>query len=213
MSENKELDAALLALETKHRTEDFLKLLGADDEAAKLIASAPDYAKRFTYDGVSLHFDKSDLPATDDPNAKAAFVEGPFKALFAKPITAEDQAKAFADKVASLDPTLLASARAGNMTAKSRLLRDSFNGDLKSLDAALTTNKTTDDDATNKSNGGHDKNGHGSNPFLKLRDKDGKIVTKVQDEIARMISVMGTAKVAAIARAVNMNISGLPLTR
>ena len=56
MSENKELDAALRALETKHRTEDFLKKLGASDEAAVLIASSPDYAKKFLYDGVNLKF-------------------------------------------------------------------------------------------------------------------------------------------------------------
>jgi hypothetical protein len=131
MSENKELDAALRALETKHRTEDFLKKLGASDEAAALIAANPDQAKKFTYDGVNLKFNGSDLAAVHDPAARAHYLEGPFKSLFG--VNGE---KPGADSDQQVDPAVLASARAGNITDKGRLLR-SLNGDVKALDAML----------------------------------------------------------------------------
>jgi len=209
MSENKELDAALRALETKHRTEDFLKKLGASDEAAVLIASSPDYAKKFLYDGVNLKFNGGDLAAVDDPAAKAFFTEGPFKALFGvgaeKPSGQDDTQP---------DPVLLANARAGNKTAQSRLLRDGFNGDLKRLDAALADkgNGHGDNAASTGGAGGGD-GAHKNNPFTRLRDRNGKIVPEVQKQIEGMIRAMGTARVSAIAKAANMTITGLPLTR
>lgn len=209
---SKEVDDALRALETKHRTEDFLRKIGASDEAAALLASHPDQVKQFTWDGVNLHFGKSDLAAVDDPAAKSHFLEGPFAALFAKPVepgTDGDQ---------QVDPVVLASARAGNITDKGRLLR-SLNGDVKALDAMLTAKGDGDDDAAAGANGVNGVNGHHSNPFLRLRDpKTGRVNPVVQDQVASLIKAVGTKRETAIARACKttaapfgMSITGLPL--
>src|SRR5580658_3733083 len=107
MTENsRELDEALRKIETKFRVETYLMKLGASEEAAKLIASSPDQIAKFTYDGVDLRRKGSDLPISDDPNAKAYFLNGPFKALFAAPADKVD-----GDDHAQPDPALLASAR------------------------------------------------------------------------------------------------------
>lgn len=198
MSENPELDAALLKLDTRHRFEIYLMKLGASDEAAKLIASSPDQAAKMTWDGVNLHFGKSDLAAVDDPAAKAHFADGPFKTLFA---TAADETDG--DNHAQPDPALLDLARAGNKTAYSKLARDSFNGDIKALDAALAPDGNGDD---------HVANGHDSkNPFLKFRRKDGTVDPVIAEQVAGMIRAFGTKKVSAIAAACGRSITGLPL--
>jgi hypothetical protein len=213
MSENKELDAALLNLETRHRVESFLIGLGASEEAAKLIASSPEQAAKFKYDGVNLLFGKGDLPAVDDPAARSHFIEGPFKGLFVPP-------KADTDDKPQLDEALVASARAGNKTAYSRLARDSFGGDVKALDAVLAGKGNGDDKGAAN---GHDKsnlNGHdgSNNPFFKLRKVDGTIDKKVEADIGRMIKAMGHRKVSDIARAakspaapLGLSLTGLPL--
>jgi hypothetical protein len=210
MSENKELDAALLKLETRHRFESFLKKLGASEEAAKLIASSPDQIAKVAWDGVNLHFGKSDLAAVDDPAAGAHFLDGPFKGLFVAPAD-----KADGHDNTQFDEALVASARAGNITAKGQLLR-SLNGDVEALNAALADKGNGDDKGAN----GHDKsllNGS-SNPFFKLRRPDGTIDKAAEKDIGRMIAVMGHKKVADIARAakspaapLGLSLTGLPL--
>ncbi len=147
MSENKELDAALLKLETKHRFESLLIKLGASEEAAKLIASSADQLAKVQWDGVNLHFGKSDLAAVDDPTARTHFLDGPFKSLFVAPA---DKADGYDN--AQLDEALVASAAAGNITAKGRLLR-SLNGDVEALNAALADKRNSHD----KGADGHDK--------------------------------------------------------
>jgi hypothetical protein len=200
MSENKELDAALLKLETKFRTEDFLKKLGASDEAAALIASSPEQAKKFLYDGVNLKFNGSDLAAIDDPAAKTHFTDGPFKALF---VVAD---KLNGDDHAQPDPALLASARAGNKTAYSILARDAFHGDVKALDAALADKGDSHDQVAN----GHDKP-HDKNPFVGLRDKSGKIVPSQMRKVESLIRAVGTAKSATIAKSAGLRLDGSPI--
>ena len=113
---NKELDEALRKIETRFRVETYLMRIGASEEAARLIASSPDQIKKFSYDGVDLRFNGSDLAVTEDPNAKAHFVGGPFKALFVAPAHKPD-----IDDHAQPDPALVAAARAGNKTAYSQL--------------------------------------------------------------------------------------------
>lgn len=61
MSENKELDVALVNIETKFRVETYPMKLGASEEAAKLISSSSDRIKKFVYDGLDLRFGKSDF--------------------------------------------------------------------------------------------------------------------------------------------------------
>jgi len=206
MPENKELDEAIRKLETKHRTEDYFRKLGASDAAAAVLASS-DAAKDFVWDGVNLKFGKSDLAAVDDAAAKTYFTTGPLKALFVAPVTAD---KGDGDGEPQLDPAIVERARAGNMTAKGQILR-SLKGDAVALDKVLS-NKGDGDDKTAV-------NGHGgsSNPFLKLR-VNGKIDKKVEADIGRMIVAMGHKKVSAIAAAaktaeapLGMSLTGLPL--
>ena len=173
MAENTELNDAIRNIETRFRVETYLIKLGASEEAAKLIASSPDQIKKFVYDGVDLRFGKSDLTAADDPNARAHFIDGPFKGLFA---VAADKANGDGDPQVD-DPRLLTLARGGNKKvadiAKGLLLRDSFNGDVKALDAALADKGDGHDQVAN----GHDKPlDKSKNPFIGLRDKSGKIV-------------------------------------
>jgi hypothetical protein len=209
MPDSPELTEAIRKIETKFRVETYLMKLGCSEEAAKLIASSPDQIAKFTYDGVDLRRKGSDLPISDDPNAKAHFLNGPFKALFA---VATD--KVDGDDHTQPDPALLASARAGNRTAYSILARDAFNGDAVALDKALGAKGNGDGkDAAN----GHDKS-NSSNPFFKLRKPDGTIDKAVEANIGRMIGAMGHRKVADIAKAakspaapLGLSITGMPL--
>jgi hypothetical protein len=209
MPDSPELTEAIRKIETKFRVETYLMKLGCSEEAAKLIASSADQIAKFTYDGVDLRRKGSDLPISDDPNAKAYFLNGPFKALFA---VATD--KVDGDDHAQPDPALLASARAGNRTAYSILARDAFNGDVVALDKALADKGNGDGkDAAN----GHDRP-NSSNPFFKLRKPDGTIDKAVEANIGRMIAAMGHRKVADIAKAaksptapLGLSITGMPL--
>jgi len=211
MPDSPELTEAIRKIETKFRVETYLMKLGCSEEAAKLIASSPDQIAKFTYDGVDLRRKGSDLPISDDPNAKAYFLNGPFKALFA---VATD--KVDGDDHAQPDPALLASARAGNRTAYSKLARDSFNGDIVALDKALADKGDGHDQVAN----GHDKSllNVSSNPFYKLRKPDGTIDKAVEQNISRMIAAMGYRKVADIAKAakseaapLGLSLTGMPL--
>ncbi len=218
MSNNPELDAALVKIETRFRVETYLMKLGASEEAAKLIASSPDQIKKFSYDGVDLRFMDSDLAVAEDPDAKAHFVGGPFKGLFAPPVAD----KTNGDGDPQIDPALLDAAIAGNRTAFSRLARGSFGGDVKALDAMIADKRNADGKAAAN---GHDKtpsslNGfEGSkNPFFKLRKPDGTIDKAVEKKIGELISIMGHRKVADIAKAakspnapLGLSLTGIPL--
>jgi len=206
MSENKELDAALLKLETKRRFESFLIKLGASEDAAKLIASSPDQIKNVVWDGVNLRFGKSDLAAVDDPAAKSYFTDGPFKGLFA---VAADKSDGDGDP--QLDPALVESARGGNYTAKGRLLV-ALKGDAVALDKILVVKRDGDDKTALNGHSGRD------NPFSKLRKPDGTIDKAVERRIGDMIAAMGHKKVSDIARAakspaapLGLSLTGLPL--
>jgi hypothetical protein len=213
MPDSPEVTDAIKKIETRFRIETYLMKLGASEAAAKLLASS-DEAKKFVYDGVDLRFGKSDLTASDDPNARAYFTTGPFKALFTPATDKVD-----GDDHAQPDPALLASARAGNRTAYSILARDAFNGDIKALDAALADKGNSHDQVAN----GHDKSPHSgssSNPFFKLRPNGptGPVDKAVEAQIGRMIAVMGHRKVADIAKAakspaapLGLSITGMPL--
>jgi hypothetical protein len=208
MPDSPEVIDAIRKIETRFRIETILMKYGASEASAKLLASS-DEAKKFIYDGVDLRFGKSDLTAADDPNCKAYFVSGPFKALFVAPADNKN------DDPPQIDPALLASARSGNRTAYSRLARDAFGGDIAALDAALAADKGTTADDGKVVPKGHGRDS--SNPFYKLR-VNGVIDKAVEKRIGEMITVMGHAKVAAIARAatseaapLGLSLTGLPL--
>jgi hypothetical protein len=197
--EQKVFDDAIRKIETKFRVETYLMKIGASEEAAKLISSSPDQIKKFVYDGVDLRFGKSDLTAADDPNAREYYLTGPFKGLFA---AAADKAPNGDDHHAQPDPALLASARAGNRTAYSKLARDAFNGDVKALDAALAVKG--DDQLAN----GHDKS---TNPFKNLRTKSGAIDPVQMEKVSSFIRAAGTKAAAAVARSAGLKLDGTPI--
>jgi hypothetical protein len=177
--------------------------LGASEAAAKLIASSPDQIKKFSYDGVDLRFNGSDLAIAEDPNARAHFVGGPFKALFA--VAMEKNG----DVDPQLDEALITSARAGNLTAKGQLLR-ALNGDAAALDKALADKGKCDDQLAN----GYDKDAldKSKNPFIGLRDpKSGKIVPEKMLKVESLIRAVGTAKSAAIAKSAGLRLDGSPI--
>jgi len=207
MSDNKELDAVLLKQETKFRVESFLMKLGATEEAAKLIASSPDQLAKFTWDGVNLKFGKGDLTAVDDPAARAYFTEGAFKGLFAAP-------KADGNGKPQMDEALVASAKLGNMTARSILARDHFNSDVHALDAALKGEGQSDNKGLAN---GHDKS-TSDNPFFKMRNPDGTVNKAIEQRVGGMIAAMGYKRVAEIAAAakspaapLGLSLTGMPL--
>jgi hypothetical protein len=168
-----ELDEAIRKLETKHRFESFLMKIGASEEAAKLIASSPDQIKGFVWDGVSLVMRGSDLPASEDQQAIDHFVKGPFAALFVKPTE-----KANGD-APQMDEALVASAKAGNLTAKGKLARQL--GSVEAVDKLLAGE-------------GQQANGsdHANNPFSRA----GWNVSK-QGSVFKALGEKKTAELAA----------------
>src|ERR1700691_1177137 len=88
--DNKELETALRAQETRLRVESFVMKIGASKQAAKLISGSPAELARFTWDGVNLRFGKGDLTAVDDPAAREFYAAAPFKGLFPPPATKDD---------------------------------------------------------------------------------------------------------------------------
>jgi hypothetical protein len=198
---DKELNSALLSMERKHRFYNYLLSIGASMEAANLISQSADELKRTTWDGVAFGFRGSDLQAVDDPAAKAYFHNGPFAALFTKP---KDPAE---DNPLKIDPVVLSAARAGNMTARSILARDSFNSDPKALDAYLASGKVNgadkvDDKVDDKAN---DRDAN-TNPW-RLPDTD----PKKQELMAAKILAIGTKACTGLAKAANCQINGRPL--
>ena len=197
--------ALLQKLDTRHHVHDYLKTLGASDEVASLIASS-EQVRNFVWNGVALTWKDTGKPVTDEPAAKSYFTKGPFKTLFV------NGKEAGGDGHPQVDPVLVESARAGNLTDKGRLLR-SLNGDVQALDTILAAKGDGDDKVANGANG-HDN----KNPFFKLRKSDGTIDKAVEKKIGEMIAVMGHKKVAEIARAakspaapLGLSLTGLPL--
>src|ERR1700722_5044911 len=126
MPDSPEVIDAIRKIETRFRVETYLMKLGASEEAAKLIASSPDQIAKFSYDGVDLRRKGSDLPISDDPNARAFFLSGPFKALFTPATDKVD-----GDDHTQPDPELMALAKGGNRTAYGKLVRDAFGGNIQ----------------------------------------------------------------------------------
>jgi hypothetical protein len=190
--------AYLQKLDTRHHVHDYLKTIGASDDAAALIASS-EQVRQFEWNGAVLTWKASGEPAAHSSAAKEHFTKGPFKTLFA---SGKDPG---GHKDPQLDPALVDAARGGNLTARGRLLR-TLNGDVEALNGILAAQGNADGNLSN----GHDS----TNPFLRLRDpRTGGINTEVQQKISGMIRSLGTAKVTAIAKAVGMTLSGLPLPR
>jgi hypothetical protein len=105
-----ELDKVLNAADVKDRVYKLARSWGATEELAAVFADSK--KDQFKFDGVNLTWNVNGKVAVDDPETKAHFTQGPLKSLFPSQDPTEQH---------NIDPALLGSARAGNMTAKSRL--------------------------------------------------------------------------------------------
>lgn len=107
----------------------------------------------------------------------------------------------------ALDPALLASARAGNLTAKGRMLV-ALNGDEAALRIALAAKGDVHDQVAN----GHDKPlDKSTNPFIGLRDKSGKIVPEKMKKVESFIKAAGTKAAASVAKSAGLRLDGTPI--
>jgi hypothetical protein len=128
------LDKVLNNADVKDRVYKLARSWGATEELADMFADSK--KDQFKFDGVNLTWNVNGKIAVDDPETKAYFTQGAFKTIFPSQDSTEQH---------NVDPALLASARAGNMTAKSRLFVQ-VGRDQTKLDKLLTAtpDKSTD---------------------------------------------------------------------
>ncbi len=192
VSDNNEV---LLKLDLVDRVHKLFKSWGSTDEQAEIAAASQ--AKRFKFDGVQLTWAATGKSALDDPECKSFYADAGFKFLLPPP-KADDTKP----QVSPLDVELM---RAGNKTAEQRVfLQLGGEKDQAGALAQLELLKV----GKHQMNGGGDKS---TNPFLTLRDKSGAIVPEQMRKVESMLKALGTAKVAAIARAAGFRLDGTPI--
>jgi hypothetical protein len=150
------LDKVLNNADRIQRVYELLRSYGADEQQAHVGSIA--LAEKFTWTGAVLNFNATGKIATDDPACKE-YVAKDY--AFLLPAEAPDAGKP------KVDPVLLALARAGNQTARTKIYKQL--GDLAATDALIADkpaaeSAATDDDASKKKNGATD---HRNNPFHK----------------------------------------------
>jgi hypothetical protein len=106
------LDKVLAAVDLHDRAYKLAQSWGATEELAEVFATSQ--KEKFKWDGVNLIWNASGKPAVDGDDCKAHFTQGALAALFPKAET----------KGPDVDAVTLESARAGNMTAYSRIVRE-----------------------------------------------------------------------------------------
>ena len=144
------VDKALSAIDHRQRTLDFAQSLGCTYEQAKVFADSQ--RDKFKWNGAVLSWGATGAPAADKvEKIKAHMRENGLSFLLPPADPIKDQINA--------DPALLQSAVDGNLTAKGKLLRDTFKGDLPALERALAAKR--ENRAANKGNGAD----HANNPW------------------------------------------------
>jgi hypothetical protein len=123
------LDKVLAAHDRIDRVHKFFKSIGSTDEQAATAAAA--HADKFVWNGATLEFQGK--PVADPDNGVREWFTANKLDFLLPPKSA--------DKL-DVDPALLASARAGNMTAKSRLFVQ-VGRDRAKLDAVLADKSNT----------------------------------------------------------------------
>jgi hypothetical protein len=129
------LDKVLAAHDRIDRVHKFFKSIGSTDEQAATAAAA--HADKFVWNGATLEF-QGKCVADPDNGVREWFTANKLDFLL-------PPKSANADKP-DVDPQLLASARAGNITAKGRLVRQL--GSLAAVDAVLADKSNTGADDT-----------------------------------------------------------------
>jgi hypothetical protein len=123
-------DEVLRKLTEKNKIAEFaMQTLGMDERRAEVFGAA--CGSFFTWDGTLKFKGASGQVPADDPSCTGFFQ------FFQREYSFLVPPKTNGDGNPQVDPALLAAARSGNLTAKGRLLRDSFHGDVVALDKAL----------------------------------------------------------------------------
>jgi hypothetical protein len=162
----------------------FMLSIGCNDGQAATVAKA--YAEKFTYDGVALSFNgKPVIQARDD--VIAHFKANKLDFLLPAPN---------ADNMPNVDPDLLASARAGNQTARTNIYKQL--GDVAATDALIAAKPGDDKSKENAS----------TNPW---RSPNFRTDKAAQAKAAGIIKSLGTKAAASMAKSAGKDLSGAPL--
>lgn len=205
MTTTKEQNAEVLRkiTESNKIAEFAMNVLGMDERRAEVFQKA--CGDRFVWDGtLKFHGASGDVPA-DDPQC-TGFFQREYDFLV--------PAKKVEGDAPTLDPDLIAKAKAGHMTAKSQLFRALHEGKPKgteaetraALDKILAGDVPNSDSERDRDSGGKFvPKGTGSNPWA----AGSWNVT----EQGRLVRVLGEAKAAGIARAAGSHIGATRPTR
>lgn len=174
-------------------------VLGCEKKQSKVLRKVAGKFLTMADDGLRFKGMAGKLVAVDDPQCQQFFKQQ-------YPFLLPPQEKALG--AGALDPADIALARSGNLTAKGRCLL-ALNGDEQALKAALA-NKGNVTDSRDKSKA-LDKSKSTTNPFIGLRDKNGKIVPEQMQKVESLIRAVGTAKSAAIAKSAGLRLDGSPI--
>jgi hypothetical protein len=184
------LDKVLNAVDVKHRVYELARTWGATEECAS--AFADNKASQFKFDGVALTWNVNGKLAVDDAECREHFTQGPLKALF--PTTAST--------LPDVDAAMLASAKSGNMTSYSRLVRQHSKA---TVDSLLAQKPAVADDSTKD---GRSKDDTSNNPWKSPNFKTDKAALAEADRLTR---TLGTEVARQLSRAAGKTLGGDPL--
>jgi hypothetical protein len=176
-------EKVLRNIERNQLVEKFAESIGCSPAQSSTIAKA--FSERFEFDGAVLSF--KGQPVTQAKDAVVQhFKENGLDFLLPK---------AGETETPDVDPDVLASAKAGNMTSYSRIAREHGKETADKLIAQKPAGDKGDDDAS-------------KNPW---KAKDFRTNKDAQQKAAGIISRLGTATAANLARAAGVTLDGRPL--
>jgi hypothetical protein len=181
----KPLDEVLAAHDRIDRVHKYFESIGSTSEQAATAAAA--HAAKFDWDGAVLTFQGK--PVADPDNGVREWFTSNKLDFLLPPKGAN------ADKP-DVDPQLLASAREGNQTARSRIYKQL--GDIAATDALIAEKPATDDKQEDAS----------KNPW---RSANFRTDIAAQKRAAGIIKALGTGVAASMARSAGKTLTGTPL--
>jgi hypothetical protein len=165
------------------RVHKYFKSIGSTDEQAATAAAA--HAEKFVWNGATLEFQGK--PVADPDNGVREFFEKNKLDFLLPP-------KSDSTKQHDVDPDLLASARAGNQTARQSIYKQL--GDIAATDALIAEKPTkVADDAS-------------TNPW---RSANFRTDLAAQKRAAGIIKSLGTSVAASMAKSAGKTLTGTPL--
>jgi hypothetical protein len=182
----KPLDDVLAAHDRIDRVHKYFESIGSTSEQAATAAAA--HAAKFDWDGAVLTFQGK--PVADPDNGVRDWFTANKLDFLLPPKGAN------ADKP-DVDPDLLASARAGNKTARVQIYKQL--GDLAATDALIAKKPTDGDEA---------KDDASKNPW---RSPNFRTDIAAQKRAAGIIKSLGTGVAASLAKSAGKTLTGTPL--